>query len=307
MQVNYKYSINSFFTVNLTYEFCSKNARRYLVYGKEFVNQRSTTFDAQYKFSGKERDLETNYGYHSNRYFSSDLGIWISVDPLACMSPELTPYNYCGNSPIVYNDPDGLFRTKFGAWLYKIFIGGGNIAYSEIRGEWYVSKDRNYYDSKGNVTCSSTVTFNWIKRGSSGSSSKVPHSGGGMIMYSDEGQGNERRVSTNPSNLSPSINIDVLLPGHGFIPVNFPSFLLPKYTNPSATNNDVEQTDAQQVADEKSTPPDMILHYDGERYIQVDNGKYFPDGTHRGHYQLGEKGTKLRRVSDRNPIYDTMP
>jgi RHS repeat-associated protein len=107
MQVNYKYSINSFFTVNLTCEFCSKNARRYLVYGKEFVNQRSTTFDAQYKFSGKERDIETGYGYFGARYYSSELGIWISTDPLADKYPSLTPYAYCANNPIMFIDPDG--------------------------------------------------------------------------------------------------------------------------------------------------------------------------------------------------------
>jgi RHS repeat-associated protein len=108
MQVNYKYSINSFFTVNLTCEFCSKNARRYLPYGKEFINQRSTTYEAIYKFSGKERDLETGYGYFGARYYSSELGIWISTDPMAGKYPSSTPYAYCRNNPIMLVDPNGM-------------------------------------------------------------------------------------------------------------------------------------------------------------------------------------------------------
>jgi RHS repeat-associated protein len=100
--------INTTFFENLTCEFCSKNARRYLVYGKEFINQRSTTFDAQYKFSGKERDIETGYGYFGARYYSSELGIWISTDPMADERPSYTPYNFCRNNPIILTDPSGL-------------------------------------------------------------------------------------------------------------------------------------------------------------------------------------------------------
>jgi RHS repeat-associated protein len=100
--------INTTFFENLTCEFCSKNARSYLVYGKEFINQRSTTFDAQYKFSGKERDMETGYGYFGARYYSSELGIWISTDPMAGKYPSSTPYAYCRNNPIMLVDPNGM-------------------------------------------------------------------------------------------------------------------------------------------------------------------------------------------------------
>jgi RHS repeat-associated protein len=79
----------------------------YLPYGKEFINQRSTTYEAIYKFSGKERDIETGYGYFGARYYSSELGIWISTDPMAGKYPSLTPYNYCADNPIMLQDPDG--------------------------------------------------------------------------------------------------------------------------------------------------------------------------------------------------------
>jgi RHS repeat-associated protein len=117
--------INTTFFENLTCEFCSKNARSYLVYGKEFINQRSTTFDAQYKFSGKERDIETGYGYFGARYYSSELGIWISTDPMAGKYPSSTPYAYCRNNPIMLVDPNGMEDGNFHDWSGKYLGNDG--------------------------------------------------------------------------------------------------------------------------------------------------------------------------------------
>ena len=42
------------------------------------------------------------------RYFyHPDLSIWLSVDPLSDKYPNLTPYAYCANNPVVLVDPDG--------------------------------------------------------------------------------------------------------------------------------------------------------------------------------------------------------
>jgi len=35
------------------------------------------------------------------------LGRWLSLDPLMAEFPDLSPYNFCQNSPIYYIDPDG--------------------------------------------------------------------------------------------------------------------------------------------------------------------------------------------------------
>ncbi len=49
----------------------------------------------RYKFTGKERDTETNYDYFGARYYDSDLGRWLTPDPLADKYPGWSPYNYC--------------------------------------------------------------------------------------------------------------------------------------------------------------------------------------------------------------------
>lgn len=66
------------------------------------------TFAAEkHTFSAKERDTETGLCYFGARYYSSDLSVWLSVDPMADKYPSLSPYVYCANNPIKLKDPDG--------------------------------------------------------------------------------------------------------------------------------------------------------------------------------------------------------
>lgn len=58
-------------------------------------------------FSAKEKDIETGLSYFGSRYYSSDLSIWLSVDPMAHKYPSLSPYVYCANNPIKLVDPNG--------------------------------------------------------------------------------------------------------------------------------------------------------------------------------------------------------
>jgi RHS repeat-associated protein len=60
-----------------------------------------------YTFSAKERDPETGLSYFGSRYYSSDLSIWLSVDPQAAKYPSLSPYVYCADNPVRLVDPNG--------------------------------------------------------------------------------------------------------------------------------------------------------------------------------------------------------
>ena len=71
---------------------------------------RHSTFSIQhwtYTFSAKEKDSETGLSYFGSRYYSSDLSVWLSVDPQASKYPSLSPYTYCANNPVRVVDPDG--------------------------------------------------------------------------------------------------------------------------------------------------------------------------------------------------------
>ena len=63
--------------------------------------------DGTYTFSAKEKDVETGLSYFGSRYYSSDLSIWLSVDPMAAKYASLSPYVYCADNPVKLVDPDG--------------------------------------------------------------------------------------------------------------------------------------------------------------------------------------------------------
>jgi RHS repeat-associated protein len=96
----------------------------YLPFGEELyagVSSRTTqqgyTGDSvRQKFTQKERDNETGLDYFLARYYSSNQGRFVSVDPLAghTYDPQtLNRYVYTRNSPLINVDPDGLdFQIK---------------------------------------------------------------------------------------------------------------------------------------------------------------------------------------------------
>jgi RHS repeat-associated protein len=78
------------------------------------ANFKLQTPNSSYTFSAKERDVETGLSYFGARYYSSDLSIWLSVDPMSDKYPNESPYVYCGNAPILLKDPNG--REKINAF-----------------------------------------------------------------------------------------------------------------------------------------------------------------------------------------------
>ena len=61
----------------------------------------------KHAFSSKERDVETGLSYFGARYYSSELSIWLSVDPMSDKYPSLSPYVYCADNPVKLVDPNG--------------------------------------------------------------------------------------------------------------------------------------------------------------------------------------------------------
>ena len=76
-------------------------------------------------FSAKEKDAETGLSYFGARYYSSDLSIWLSVDPMSDKYPSLSPYVYCADNPVRLVDPNGEetletdYRNYKGELLYR--------------------------------------------------------------------------------------------------------------------------------------------------------------------------------------------
>jgi RHS repeat-associated protein len=81
------------------------------------------------QFAGKERDTETKLDYVGARYYSSQTGLFTSVDPLlevdkALLDPQRwNRYAYALNNPLKFTDPDGRSATLIGG-LVGGAVGG---------------------------------------------------------------------------------------------------------------------------------------------------------------------------------------
>lgn len=107
-------------------------------------NPIKTSSLASFTFSAKEKDTETGYSYFGARYYSSDLSIWLSVDPMSDKYPSLSPYTYCANNPIKLTDPDG-------RWIPGL-DDEGNVTYTAEKGDSYDTfiKQFDCRDADGN-------------------------------------------------------------------------------------------------------------------------------------------------------------
>ena len=91
-----------------------RDPRRHSPPAHPILNSSFLILNCTYTFSAKEKDSETGLSYFGSRYYSSDLSIWLSVDPMSGKYPNESPYVYCGNAPILLKDPNG--REKINAF-----------------------------------------------------------------------------------------------------------------------------------------------------------------------------------------------
>jgi RHS repeat-associated protein len=61
----------------------------------------------RYRYTGKERDEETGFGYHGARYLALWLGRWGSADPSGLVDGA-NLYQYCRGNPVGLLDPTGM-------------------------------------------------------------------------------------------------------------------------------------------------------------------------------------------------------
>lgn len=111
----------------------------YLPYGQ--IHQASTTGSdiSRYKFAGQELDSASNLIYFSSRFYDPVVGRFISADSYVMGGPEMYPailnrYQYAGNNPVTFQDPDGHF---FGLLAFTLIaLGVAYLSGSAAGGSW---------------------------------------------------------------------------------------------------------------------------------------------------------------------------
>lgn len=126
----------------------SGNTRSY----EEFSAYGSTTYrvlpkplktETAYKFSGKEKDVETGLYYFGARYYAPGLGRWVSPDPIG-LGDGPNVYCYVNCNPVSFRDPDGRNGEFYGVasaehrtWRTTVeahlFVTGATI-YNDLKG-----------------------------------------------------------------------------------------------------------------------------------------------------------------------------
>ena len=109
----------------------------------------------EFKFTGKEWDGSKGQNLYDfgARTYDPALLRWTTPDPLSSKYPAWSPYAYCGNSPVLFVDPDGkdwysitddLGRKEI---IYDENITRRNFAQSGINGEYLGETylDKNTY------------------------------------------------------------------------------------------------------------------------------------------------------------------
>ena len=142
---------------------------QYLPYGEPYIDQRAagTTYRERFRFTGKERDEETGYGYFGARYMDHELvTMWLSVDPMMDKYPSISPYAYCAWNPLSFIDRNGdsitLSSQSWEILKYAFsatFKGGmdnvpfsynsedGKLLYEPIEGMEYSAEEQTIIDN----------------------------------------------------------------------------------------------------------------------------------------------------------------
>ena len=77
----------------------------YWPYGKILAT--SGTDATHFRFTGHERDAESELDYMLARSYAYDIGRFLRPDPMQDQYPGISPYAYANNNPLKYVDPDG--------------------------------------------------------------------------------------------------------------------------------------------------------------------------------------------------------
>lgn len=95
-------------TVAERYAYSAYGQPVYLDANANLLDPQASTVGNPYLFTGRRLDDETGLYYYRARMYDSELGRFVSRDPIGYWAGDVNLYRYVGNSPLVFFDPTGL-------------------------------------------------------------------------------------------------------------------------------------------------------------------------------------------------------
>jgi RHS repeat-associated protein len=109
----------------------------------DYRPDRWSNFREDYRFTGKEEDVEVGLQYFGKRYYAPTLGRWLSADPLSVHEAggDLNPYAYVHGRTFATVDPNGECELVCAAILIGAAVMMAYDAYSQY------SRNGNSFDN----------------------------------------------------------------------------------------------------------------------------------------------------------------
>lgn len=127
-----------------------EQVNHYYPFGGLMGESKNLSSSQRYKYNGKELDRMNgldSYDYGARLQYAP-VGRWMSVDPLAEVDYNISPYVYCGDNPVIYTDPTG---KVFGIDNVIGGLASGAIEVGTQIVEQYIGKSKNYHISWSKV------------------------------------------------------------------------------------------------------------------------------------------------------------
>jgi len=108
------------------------------------------------KYTGYERDTETNLDFAQARYHANLLGRFTSVDPLQSSAESTDPqswnrFSYVGNRPLVVSDPSGLIWAFHAGLNQYQWFDKDRLSAEDVESGWVEVTSFVYYSDEGYV------------------------------------------------------------------------------------------------------------------------------------------------------------